>query len=154
MEVILLKDVEKLGYQYEIKKVKDGFGNNFLIPQGHALVANDSNRRKFASILRALDKREAAKLGEYQTLADKINGQTVTISAKARDKGKLFGSVDAAQIAKAIEDKLGVQVERKKIAVDTIKELGTHEITINLHKEVSAKLNVQVVSNAPAASAK
>ncbi len=150
MEVILLKDVEKVGYQYQIKKVKDGFGNNFLIPQGHALVANDSNRRKYASIVRALDKREAAKLGEYQTLADKINGQTVTISAKARDKGKLFGSVDAAQISKAIEDKLGVQVERKKIAVENIKELGTHEIIINLHKEVAAKLMVQVVSNAPA----
>ena len=150
MEVILLKDVEKVGYQYEIKKVKDGFGNNFLIPQGFALVANDSNRRKYASIVRALDKKESARLDEYKTLASKINGETVTISAKARDKGKLFGSVDAAQISKAIEDKLGVLVERKKIAVENIKELGTHEITINLHKEVTAKLNVQVVANTAA----
>ena len=148
MEIILLKDVEKVGYQYQIKKVKDGFGNNFLIPQGFALVANDSNRRKYASIVRALDKRESSRLDEYKVLAAKIEGQTVTISAKARDRGKLFGSVDAGQISKAIEDKLGVVVERKKISVENIKELGTHEITIHLHKEVPAKMNVQIISNA------
>jgi large subunit ribosomal protein L9 len=153
MDIILLQDVDKVGEKHDIVKVKDGYGRNFLIPKGMAIVANDSNRRKYASIVRALDKRESARLGEYKTLAAQIDGKTVKISAKAGSSGKLFGSVDAGQIAAAIKEQLGVEVERKKVVCEPLKELGTHIAAVNLHKEVSAQLNVEVVAKEEVAAA-
>jgi large subunit ribosomal protein L9 len=146
MDIILLKDVEKVGEQYQTVKVKDGYGRNYLIPKGLALVANDSNRRKYASIIRALDKKESAKLGEYRAIADKLEGKTVKITAKAGSSGKLFGSVDNVQIAAAINEQLGVDVDRKKVVCEPLKELGTHIAAVVLHKEVSAQVNVEIVS--------
>lgn len=153
MDIILLQDVDKVGDKYQTVKVRDGFGNNFLIPKGLALVANDSNRRKYASINRALDKKDAARLGEYQATAAQLNGKSVKIIAKAGSSGKLFGSVDAAQIAAAIGEQLGVTIERKKIASEPLKELGSFVATVNLHKEVSAAVTVEIVSaDAPVAA--
>lgn len=146
MDIILLQDIDKVGDKHDIVKVKDGYGRNFLIPKGMAVVANDSNRRKYAGIVRALEKREAARLGEYKTIASQLEGKSVKITAKAGTSGKLFGSVDAGQIAAAIKEQLGVEIERKKVAIEAIKELGTHAATVNLHKEVSAQVNVEVVS--------
>jgi large subunit ribosomal protein L9 len=146
MEIILLKDIEKVGDQYQTVKVKDGYGRNFLIPKGFAVVANDSNRRKYASIIRALDKKESARLGEYKAVADKIEGKTVKITAKAGSSGKLFGSVDAAQIAEAMKAQLGVDIDRKKVVCEPLKEVGTHIAAVNLHKEVVAQVNVEVVA--------
>ena len=154
MDIILLQDVDKVGEKYQTVKVKDGFGNNFLIPKGLALVANDSNRRKYAAINRAVDKKESSRVGEYQATAAQLNGKTITIVAKAGSSGKLFGSVDAAQIAAAISEQLGVTIERKRVATEAIKELGTHTVTINLHKEVAASVTVEIVSaDAPVAVA-
>ena len=146
MEIILLKDIEKVGEQYQTLKVKDGYGRNFLIPKGMAVVANDSNRRKYASIIRALDKRDSARLGEYRAIADKLEGKTVKIIAKAGSSGKLFGSVDNSQIAAAIKEQLGVELERKKVVCEPLKELGTHIAIVVLHKEVSAQVNVEIVA--------
>ena len=142
----MLQDVDKVGDKYQTVKVKDGYGNNFLIPKGLAIVANDSNRRKYASINRALDKKESLRLGEYQATAAQLNGKSITIVAKAGSSGKLFGSVDAAQIAAAITEQLGVTIERKRVAVEAIKDLGTHTAIVNLHKEVSASVTVEIVS--------
>jgi large subunit ribosomal protein L9 len=153
MDIILLQDVDKVGEKYQTVKVRDGFGNNFLIPKGLAIVANDSNRRKYASINRALDKKDAARLDEYKATAAQLNGKTVKIIAKAGSSGKLFGSVDAAQIAAAIGEQLGVTIERKKVAVEPLKDLGTYVATVNLHKEVAATVNVEIVSaDAPTAT--
>ena len=146
MDIILLQDMEKVGEKHDIVKVKDGYGRNFLIPKGMAVVANDSNRRKYASIVRALEKRETARLGEYKTLAAQLDGKTVTITAKAGSSGKLFGSVDAGQIAAAIKSQLGVEIERKKVVIEPLKELGTHVAAVNLHKEVIAQVTVEVVA--------
>ena len=146
MDIILLQDMEKVGEKHDIVKVKDGYGRNFLIPKGMAVVANDSNRRKYASIVRALQKRETARLGEYKTLAAQLDGKTVTITAKAGSSGKLFGSVDAGQIAAAIKSQLGVEIERKKVVIEPLKELGTHVAAVNLHKEVIAQVTVEVVA--------
>jgi large subunit ribosomal protein L9 len=152
MDIILLKDVEKVGEQYQTVKVKDGYGRNFLIPKGLALVANDSNRRKYASIIRAMDKKESAKLGDYRAIADKLEGKTVTIVTKAGSSGKLFGSVDNVQIAAAIKEQLGVELERKRVVCEPIKELGTHVASVVLHKEVSAQVTVEIVSAEAAAA--
>ena len=152
MDIILLKDVEKVGEQYETVKVKDGYGRNFLIPKGLALVANDSNRRKYASIIRAMDKKESAKLGDYRAIAAKLDGKTVKIITKAGSSGKLFGSVDNVQIAAAIKEQLGIELERKRVVCEPIKELGTHIASVVLHKEVSAQVNVEIVSAEAAAA--
>jgi large subunit ribosomal protein L9 len=152
MDIILLQDMDKVGDKHDIVKVKDGYGRNFLIPKGMAVVANDSNRRKYASIVRALDKRETARLGEYKALAAQLEGKSIKITAKAGSSGKLFGSVDANQIAAAIKEQLGVEIERKRIAIEPVKELGTHVATVTLHKEVSAQVNVEVVSQEEAAA--
>lgn len=151
MEIILLQDVDKVGEQYQTVKVKDGYGRNYLLPKGIAVVANDSNRRKYASIVRALDKREAARLGEYKGIAAQLEGKSVKITAKAGASGKLFGSVDAVQIVAAIKEQLGVEVERKKVSVEAIKEVGTQTATVTLHKEVSAQVSVEVVAAAESA---
>ncbi|MDZ7877098.1 MAG: 50S ribosomal protein L9 [Saprospiraceae bacterium] len=146
MNIILLKDVEKVGEQYQTVKVRDGYGNNFLIPQGLAIVANDSNRRKYASIIRALEKRDMAKLGEYQAVAAQLNGKSIKIVAKAGSSGKLFGSVDNNQIAAAIAEQLGVAVDRKKVVIEAIKEIGTHSASVVLHKQVIATVSVEVAA--------
>ena len=98
-----------------------------------------------------MDKKENARLGEYKAIADKINGKTVKIIAKAGSSGKLFGSVDAAQIAAAMADQLGVTVERKKVVVEPLKEIGTHVASVVLHKEVVAELTVEVVAESAVA---
>lgn len=145
MEIILLQDVDKVGERNEIVKVKDGYGRNYLIPQGLAVIANDTNRKILAARLRSIEKKESAKIGEYQAVANKVNGQTVKITARAGASGKLFGSVNAATIADALQAQFGVAVERKKIVMDDIKELGSFTAKLNLHKDVPATFSVEVV---------
>jgi large subunit ribosomal protein L9 len=146
MEIILLQDVDKVGERNEIVKVKDGYGRNYLIPKGLALIANDTNRKILAARLRSIEKKETAKIGEYQAIANKVNGQTVKISARAGASGKLFGSVNAATVAEALQAQLGVTIDRKKIVLDDVKELGAYTAKLNLHKEVPASFSVEVVA--------
>ena len=153
MDIILLKDMDKVGEKHTIVKVKDGYGRNYLIPQGIAMVANDSNRRSLAAIKRSVDKKESAMLGTYEAIADKINGKTLTISAKAGATGKIYGSVGQAQVAAALKEQFGVEVERKKIVIDDVKELGTYTGSVKLHKEVIPTFTLDVVGVAEAAEA-
>ncbi len=153
MDIIMLKDVEKVGDQYQIIKVKDGYGRNFLIPQGMAVVANDSNRRKFASIVRAMDKKELARLDEYRAVASKVDGKSIEIIAKAGSSGKLFGSVDNIQIAAAISKQLNVAIDRKKVVCEPLKEMGVHTVSVVLHKEVIAQVTVNIVAEKSAGAA-
>lgn len=146
MEVILLQDVPKLGYADEIVNVKNGYALNYLIPQGLAIMATPSNRKVLAENLR----QRAFKLEKIKNqaleMAQKLEGLKVRIGAKASSTGKVFGSVNAIQIAEAIKDQHGIEVDRKRIVVDGdhVKELGTYTATINLHKEVKAKIEFEV----------
>jgi large subunit ribosomal protein L9 len=146
MEVILLQDVPKLGYADEIVNVKNGYALNYLIPQGLAIMATPSNRKVLAENLR----QRAFKLEKIKNqaleMAQKLEGLKVRIGAKASSTGKIFGSVNAIQIAEAIKEQHGLEVDRKRIVVDgeNVKELGTYTATINLHKEVKAKIEFEV----------
>jgi large subunit ribosomal protein L9 len=151
MELILLKNVDKVGDKYEIVTVKNGYGRNYLIPQGFAMVANDSNRRSLASLVSAQEKREAKMVGEYQAMATKLADSTLTITAKAGTSGRLFGSVNAATLASALRQQLEIDVERKKIALEDIKETGAYTATITFHKDVVATANFNVVAEVAAA---
>ncbi|MEJ5303171.1 MAG: 50S ribosomal protein L9 [Bacteroidales bacterium] len=146
MEVILLQDVPKLGYADEIVNVKNGYALNYLIPQGLAIMATPSNRKVLAENLR----QRAFKLEKIKNqaleMAQKLEGLKVRIGAKASSTGKIFGSVNAIQIAEAIKEQHGLEVDRKRIVVDgeNVKELGIYTATINLHKEVKAKIEFEV----------
>ena len=145
MEVILLEDKLNLGYKDDVVTVKDGYGRNFLHPQGKAVIATKSAKKVVAENL----KQRAHKLEkikqEAQELAQKLEGVTVTVGAKTSTTGTIFGSVTNIQIAEALE-KAGHLIDRKLISVKGVKEIGKYNATIKLHKEVTVELPFEVVS--------
>lgn len=147
MEIILLKDVEHVGYKHDVVTVKNGYGRNYLIPQGMAVIANKTNKEKLDKILSEIEAKESAKLEDYKVLADKLNGKTLKVGVKAGESGKIFGSVTNLQIANALIEQFDAEIERKKIVLaDNIKEVGTYPVTIQLHKEVSAEIEIELVA--------
>lgn len=149
MEIIMLKDLDKVGDKYQIVTVKNGHGRNLLIPTGAAIVANSTNRRQLAELIRQEDAREGKRLDEYRTLANAVNGASVTLTVKAGTSGKIFGSVSPAMLANALQEQAGVTVERKRIILASeIKELGSYTANVQLHKEVAAQLKFEVVAAA------
>lgn len=148
MELILLKDIEKLGDRHDIVKVKPGYGRNYLIPQGLAINANAVNRKKLEVIIVEEEAKEAARLGDYKELAANLEGKTLKIAVKAGTSGKIFGSVTNVQIAAALKDQLGLDVERKKIVLpEEIKEMGTYTAIINFHKEVQGQIPFELIQD-------
>lgn len=147
MEVILKKNVDKLGYANEIVSVKPGYGRNFLIPQGYAVLATASAKKAHEEMMRQKSHKEAKMLAEAQELATKIAGVTVSIATKAGENGKIFGSVNTVQLADALR-KLGYDIDRKslKIKDEPIKEVGSYEAEANLYKGVKQAFKFEVVS--------
>jgi large subunit ribosomal protein L9 len=147
MNIILLRDIDKLGDKHTIVKVKPGYGRNYLIPQGVGVVANAANKKKLESLIAEEEAKEAARLEEYKALASQLDGQTLKVGVKAGTSGKIFGSVTNVQIAQAIKDQLNLDIERKKIVLpEEVKEVGTYEATINLHKEVVKKIAFELIA--------
>jgi large subunit ribosomal protein L9 len=147
MEVILKKNVDKLGYANEIVKVKPGYGRNFLIPQGYAVLATAGAKKAHEEVMRQKSHKEAKMLNEAQQLAAKIAELTVSIATKAGENGKIFGSVNTVQLAEALR-KEGYDIDRKslKIKDEPIKDLGTYEAEANLYKGVKQTFKFEVVS--------
>ena len=144
MEVILIKDVEKLGYANDIVNVKPGYANNYLIPQGYAKAATASARKVLAENLKQRAHKDAKILADAQALAEKLANLPLTITIKA-EEGKIFGSVTSADIAEALAAK-DITVDRKAISVDSIKTVGEYEATVKLHREVKATVKLSVVA--------
>ena len=145
MEVILIKDIENLGYANDIVNVKPGYANNYLIPQGLAVIASDSALKRLAEDQRQRAHKIAKLLEEAQAAAAAIEGVKLTITAKTSATGTVFGSVGAAQVADALE-KLGHVVDRKFIEVkNPVKEIGVYTATIRFHKEVAQEVEFEVV---------
>ena len=148
MDIILLKDVEKVGEKLDIIKVKPGFGRNYLIPRGLAMVANATNRAKIDEIKAKEAELQAGRLGEAKELAAKIEAATIKIGAKAGESGKIFGSVTNVQLAAALKDQLDIEVERKNIILDDeVKELGSYTATVKVHPSLSATLKYEVAAD-------
>ena len=144
MEVILIKDVENLGYANDIVNVRPGYANNYLIPQGFAKAATASAKKVLAENLRQRAHRDAKILADAQALAETIANLHLTITAKAEEE-KIFGSITSADLAGALAEK-GIEVDRKTITLDAVKTLGEFEATIKLHKEVKATIHFSVVA--------
>jgi len=147
MEIILKEDIANLGYKNDIVKVKDGYGRNYLIPQGKAVIATESAKKVLAENERQRAHKLAKIKADAETLASKLNGVKIVISAKANEDGTIFGGVGAAQVAEALAAK-GFEIDRKAIVAETAKALGEYTATVNLHKEVKAEVAFEVVAEA------
>ncbi len=146
MEVILLKDIEKVGDKHTIVTVKNGFGRNYLIPQGLALLANTSNRKRLDDLMRQEETRQSKLVGVYQEIADKLKGKTLKIGAKAGTSGKIFGSVTNIQIAAALKEQFDVDIDRKKVELpEEVKTIGAYKAVLNMHKDVDCVVDFEVV---------
>ncbi len=144
MEVILIKDVENLGYANDIVNVKPGYANNYLIPQGFAKAATVSAKKVLAENLRQRAHKDAKILADAQALAEKIANLPLTFAVKA-EEGKIFGAITSTDIAEALLEK-GVTVDRKNVTVDAIKTVGEYEASVKLHREVKATVKLTVVA--------
>ena len=146
MEVILKKNVNKLGYANDIVKVKPGYGRNFLIPQGYAVLATASAKKAHDEVLKQKSHKEEKLLSEAQAIAEKIGNLEISIATKAGDKGKIFGSINTIQLSDALK-KAGFEVDRKslKIKDEPIKELGSYEAEVNLYKGVIQTMKFEVI---------
>ena len=146
MEVILKQDVKNLGYKDDVVRVKDGYGRNYLIPKGYAMIANDSNRKVLAENIRQAQFKQDRIKKDAETIAAGLVNVTVSIGAKAGESGKIFGAVNAIQFAEALK-KLGFEVDRKRITFENdVKFLGSYIANLNLHKEVKIQVPFEVVS--------
>lgn len=145
MKIILKEDVQGLGYKDDVVEVKDGYGRNYLIPQGKAVVATPSALKVLAENQRQRAHKLAKIKADAEALAATLEGVSLTIGAKTSATGTIFGSVNAIQIAEALE-KLGHNIDRKLIDIEPVKEVGEYTATIRLHKEVTAQVAFEVVA--------
>jgi large subunit ribosomal protein L9 len=146
MDVILKTDIKGLGYKNDLVAVKPGYGRNYLIPQGFAVLATSSNKKILAeNIKQAAHKAEKVKT-EAENLASQIEKQKLEIKAKIGESGKIFGKVTTLQISDALANK-GINVDRKKIAITTpVTGAGEYEAEIDLHREVKTNVKFEVVA--------
>jgi large subunit ribosomal protein L9 len=146
MKIILKEDVPTLGYKDDVVTVKDGYGRNYLIPQGKAIVATESALKIMAENLRQRAHKLAQLKKDAEAQAAKLQGVSLTIGAKVSSTGKIFGSVGSIQIAEALE-KAGFEVDRKLIVIkDAVKEVGNYTAVLKLHREVSVDIPFEVVA--------
>jgi large subunit ribosomal protein L9 len=147
MEIILKQDVNNLGSKGDIVIVKDGYARNFLIPKGLATMATVSAKKVLAEDIKQRAHKEAKIKAEAEKVAAKMNGIKLTIGAKTSSTGKIFGSVNTIQIAEALHTQ-GFEVDRKNIRLqeEQIKEVGTYQAKIKLHREIYVEIDFEVVS--------
>ena len=146
MEIILTQDVKNLGYKNDIVNVKPGYARNFLIPQGMAILATESARKVLAENMRQQAYKQEKIKKEAQELATVLEGLSLRIPAKAASTGKIYGSVNNVQIANAIKEAKGIEIDRKHILVDddTIKEVGNYKAKVRLHTDVTVEISFEV----------
>jgi large subunit ribosomal protein L9 len=146
MEVILTQDMQGLGYKNDVISVKAGYGRNYLIPKGYAILANASNRKMIEENVRqAAHKAEKLKK-DAEGIAEQIGDLVLEVGAKVGESGKIFGAITSLQISDALKDK-GFEIDRKKINFNTkVKEVGEYFVTIDLHKEVKKEVPFKVIA--------
>lgn len=146
MQVILKEDIHNLGYKDDIVTVKNGYGRNYLIPQGKAVIASESAKKVLAENLKQRAHKLAKIKADAEALAAKIEGLVLQLGVKTSSTGTIFGSVNTIQVADALAQK-GFEIDRKIIVIkENIKEVGTYSALVKLHKEVSANITLEVVS--------
>jgi large subunit ribosomal protein L9 len=146
MQVILIQDVDNLGGRNELVNVKNGYARNYLIPQKYAIEANPSNLKQLEERLKVQAKKEAAMLAEINKVIEVLKAAPVKVGAKTGTSGKIFGAVTALQIARAIRDQKGYEIDRKRITIaEDVKELGTYKATIDFGNGNSTEVDFEVI---------
>jgi len=146
MEVILLEDVKSLGKKGQIVKVNEGYARNFILPRKLGVEANPKNLNDLKLKKANEEKVAAQQLAAAKELGAKLESASVTLSIKAGENGKAFGSVSGKEIAMAIEEQLVLEIDKKKLVLgEPLKTFGTHEVPVKLHRDVTAKLSVKIV---------
>ena len=147
MKLILTADVPNLGAPGDLVEVKNGYGRNYLVPQGLAIAATRGAEKQVANIRRAREARTVRDLGHANEIKQQLQTLTVSLPARAGDTGKLFGSVTTADIAAAITKAGGPKLDKRSVVIPTpIKSVGNHAVTVKIHGDVDAKLSVSVVA--------
>jgi large subunit ribosomal protein L9 len=147
MKIVLRDDVEALGQKGDVVDVADGYARNYLVPRGLAIKAESGVVRQAEAMRRNRSAREQRDREAAQTLAERLTGATLSVPARSGEGGKLFGSITAADIATALQEQLGIEIDRRRLGLDEpLKELGTVELPIRLHADVVATLTVDVVA--------
>ncbi len=144
MKVILIADVYKHGVAGEVVEVADGFARNYLIPKGLAVKATPGALKQAEKLRKEAAARRARINNELAALAEQLDGLVLTFAAKAGPRGKLYGSVTTADIADAIKEKLGIEIDRRRIAQKPLRELGEHQVVIRLGAELSPQVTVVI----------
>ena len=144
MEIILIKDVENLGYANDIVSVRPGYANNYLIPQGFAKAATASAKKVLAENLRQRAHKDAKILADAQALAATLENLNLTFAVKA-EEGRIFGAITSADVAEALAAK-GIEVDKKNITVEGIKTVGEYKAAVKLHREVKAEVALTVTA--------
>jgi len=145
MKIILTEDIKNLGYKDDVVEVKAGYGRNYLIPQGKAKLATEGAMKMLAEDIRQREFKLDKIRKDAEAVAAKLNGVSLTLAAKTGTSGKIFGSITALQVANMLKDQ-GYEVDRRKIILDDVKTLGSYEATVNLFKDISATVKVEVVA--------
>ncbi len=147
MDVILKQDMPNLGYKNEIISVKNGYGRNFLIPKGYAILATETARKIHAENMKQRAHKEEKLKNEALDAAKKLEKLEIKIGAKTSTTGKIFGSVNTIQLAEEIAKQVGFNVDRRNIKLnDNIKQIGKYSAIVKLHREVSAEIKFEVIS--------
>lgn len=147
MQVILIEDVDNLGGRNELVTVKNGYARNYLIPRKLAVEANPSNIKQQEERSKVKEKKEAAMLAELNKVIEVLKASPVQLGAKTGTSGKIFGSVTSLQIARAVRDQKGYEIDRKRISiVDEVKELGTHKASIDFGNGNNVEIDFEVVA--------
>ena len=147
MKLILKQEVAGLGGPGDLVDVADGYGRNFLLPQGKAMLATKGAEKQIAAIRRAREVREVRDLGSARELASQLGGLSVTLTARAGDGGRLFGSVTTADVVDAVTRAGGPKLDKRRVVIGSpIKAVGTHAVTVKVHPEVDATVSLEVVA--------
>lgn len=144
MEIILQEDVQGLGYKYDVVKVKDGFGRNYLIPNKLAIVANLSNRKQRDETIRQAGQKLSRLRDDAQAMANRLAEVKIVLRTKVGDSGKIFGSITNLQLAEELT-KLGFEIDRRKISIPPdVKAIGEYTAEVDLHREIKGKVPFSV----------
>ena len=147
MKVILKQDIAKLGFANDLIEVKNGYARNYLIPQGYAIQGTEQNIKILNEVLKQKAHKAEKIKNDAEAIAAQLEGVSLKIGAKTGTSGKIFGSVNAMQVADALKEQANIEIDRKKIIVDgeNIKEIGEYVAIVNLHREVKGEIKFEVV---------
>jgi len=145
MDVILIKDVPGLGFKNEIVKIKNGYGRNYLIPKGYAIIANSSNSKILNEILKQTKNKQKEILSKFKELSNNIGELIIDIPVKVGSENKIFGTITTAQISNLLNKK-GFDINKKNISILTkIKNIGTYDVNLSIHKEITHSIKINVI---------